>query len=285
MRRLVSVLPTSLLAACATWMLAAPAAALEGDGSETGVAACGNIDVKAEAECKVEVGAECVANCTPVHFEAACAGRCESSPPTVTCEGTCQSECKGTCEVDPGNFDCEANCSASCEGNCAAKCEASNDKASCEGTCKSSCSGECQGKCEATPPEATCEGKCEASCQGSCTVEAHTECDISCKSELQGGCEVKCDDPEGALFCDSQYVDAGNNLNDCVNALNAFLASHVETSGSAECNGASCEAEGEATVTCSMGAGRAASSGLGLLGAAVAAGLAVSRRRRFGSAS
>ena len=57
--------------------------------------------------------------------------------------------------------------------------------------------------------------------------------------DIKGGCEADCKTEEGALFCDSQYVDHGDNLNECINALEAVLTTDVEgyASGSASCEG------------------------------------------------
>src|SRR5438105_1420269 len=70
----------------------------------------------------------------------------------------------------------------------------------------------------------TCQAKCEASCSGSCTAKANVDCDVSCQATgyanceamLTGGCQAQCTTPQGALFCDGQYVDTGNNLQQCI---------------------------------------------------------------------
>jgi MYXO-CTERM domain-containing protein len=90
----------------------------------------------------------------------------------------------------------------------------------------------------------------------SCQLECQGNISASCQAEMQGGCEAECKSPEGALFCDGQYVDHNGNLDDCVSALQAAFAIEVEgyadASGSASCSGGSCEAEGEAEAGCSM---------------------------------
>jgi hypothetical protein len=268
---------------------------LASGAAHAGISDCGDINVEAEAQCEVDVSGGCNVQCTPLSFQAACEAQvdaeCEFGGCEVEVDGTCavdcQASCEGKCEVDPGSFECEGECSASCEGECSANCEthaeaecaASTEegRASCEAEasakCSTECSGHCeascQGSCEGTPPSAECSGKCEASCEGECNVRVQAECQLecqtnlraSCQTELQGHCEAECEAPEGALFCNGQYVDHGGHLKKCVAALDAYLKAHVKTSGSAssECTGNECEAEAEGKVeaSCAMGAGPA----------------------------
>lgn len=263
--------------------------------ADAGIESCGNIDVKAEAQCKVETSGGCTAQCTPLKFEAACSAKLETqckgtckATASVDCKTSCTGSCKGKCEADPGSLDCSGSCKASCEGDCSGKCSSSGNKSECEASCKATCSGSCDAKCTGTPPSATCEAKCNASCEGSCEAEANIDCQVSCQSKgyaeckanLEGGCKAKCTEPSGALFCDGQYVDTGNNLSNCVDALNAYLKAHVQASGSAECEGNSCSAEGKASAQCSSQPGESSPTGLwpfGVLAAVAAAGI---RRRR-----
>src|SRR6185436_10772886 len=64
-------------------------------------------------------------------------------------------------------------------------------------------------------------------------------------------CEVECKSQEGALFCDGQYIDHGDKLDMCIDALQAALDIQVmsEASGEASCgDGEGCHAEGEASA-------------------------------------
>jgi len=263
--------------------------------ASAGLDACGDIHVEANAQCEVVVGAECDARCEPVRFEAACAadlqasceGQCDASF-EASCTASCQGSCQAECEVNPPSFSCSAECNANCGANCDAQCSASGNKGECRASCEASCSAECDASCSATPGSASCEAKCEASCEGECTAEANLDCQVECqasgyvdcKADLQGGCEVRCDDPEGALFCDGQYVDAGNNLEKCVAALEAALNIEVEGYAHGECSGNKCEAE--AGVSCALMPGSPGSLDSRVL-AALAAGLGVAvvaRRRR-----
>jgi MYXO-CTERM domain-containing protein len=106
----------------------------------------------------------------------------------------------------------------------------------------------------------------------------------SCEGELKAKCEVQCKEPEGALFCDGQYIDRGNNAKKCIDALNAVLTANVDVSASGssegECSGNTCEgsAEGKAEASCATVPGGPAGAGLALFGM-VLAGAALARRR------
>jgi hypothetical protein len=240
--------------------------------AHAGIGACGNIHVEAEAECEVFVGTACEAMCEPVSFEAQCAadlhigceGQCSASA-QASCTGSCESDCQVECEAEPGRFDCRADCfaqgRASCEGRCA--------DSECAASCEASLEAECSGHCDIDAPEVDCSGQCQASCQGSCEAEANVDCQIDCQSsgfvecqsELSGGCQVECERPEGALFCDSQYVDHGGNLEECIESLRAVL--NIEVTGYAEgsCSNGSCQGEAGGSISCAV-----APEGRGVLG-------------------
>jgi MYXO-CTERM domain-containing protein len=100
-------------------------------------------------------------------------------------------------------------------------------------------------------------------------------------------CEGECKKPEGALFCDGQYIDHGGKLEDCISEINSWLKAHVDASAqgtaSGECSGGSCEAEaeGSAEASCATVPGGSAGAGAALFGM-VLAGAAIARRRRQG---
>ena len=263
--------------------------------AHAGFESCGHINVSVDAKCQVETSGGCTASCTPISFEAACAGKlkvsCDGScnaSASVDCTGSCTGSCQASCATNPGTFDCSASCKGTCEADCSGKCSSSGNQSECEASCKASCGGSCDAKCTGTPPSATCEAKCSASCSGSCTAKANVDCQVdcqakgyvSCKADFEGGCKAKCTTPSGALFCDGQFVDTGDNLQNCVDALDAYLKEHVKASASAECSGNECSAEAKASATCASVPGDPGrSSGLwllGVVGAVVAAGV---RRR------
>jgi len=79
---------------------------------------------------------------------------------------------------------------------------------------------------------------------------------VDCELEVQGHCEAECDKPEGALFCDGQYIDHEGKLENCVAALREKFDIEVDgySSGSSSCSEGSCEAEGKAggSVNCAV---------------------------------
>jgi len=265
------------------------------------IAACGDINVEANAYCEAETGITCEGYCQIPSCSAdlygGCKGKCIASVPS--CEASCSASCEGECTAS-ADFDCSATCntrcSADCSGTCQSKCQSSQNgaecQAQCEGTCKATCEGECSTSCSGSA-QATCQGKCAASCQGSCNGQARLDCHLQCSPpgayvECQTNCKAACQTSEGAFFCDGSYVDHGGKLSECVDAIKAmFPTVTVDLSGSssASCEGNSCtaQAEGKASASCSLirlGPQRGVLSGLLLLGAV---GLAAGwRRRRLG---
>lgn len=230
---------------------------------------CGNIDLSAEAECELVVQGGCQGKCEPPRMEIACAGdlyigcqgECSASA-EASCTASCQGECEAECDVNPGEFSCEGRCEAECAGDCSASCQAESNQAECEAACKVTCGGECDASCEGTPPSAECEARCDASCDGECRAEANVDCQAdcqasgfdSCKAELQGLCDVQCQRPEGALFCDGQFIDA-RSIDSCIQALEASLNIQVEGSADADCEGNTCEAKASGSASCAVAPG------------------------------
>ncbi len=261
------------------------------------LSSCGNIDVQANASCKLETSGGCSADCTPVHFEAACAaqlevmcsGQCTASA-DVNCTASCSGNCEASCNAQPGTFDCEGSCEADCSGSCQGACQSNGNQSQCEATCKGRCGADCHGHCSATPPSATCQARCQASCSGSCTAKANVSCDVDCQANgyanceamLTGGCQAQCTEPKGALFCDGQYVDTGNNLQQCLDDLKSVLNITVEGSASGNCSGSQCSGEAQGSVkACSAASGgKPGPGGLFLAGLGAVVAAVVRRRKR-----
>lgn len=262
--------------------------------AHAGLEACGDIHVEANAKCEAKVGVECTAMCTPISFQAACAaegyasckGECPELP-SVECTGSCEASCQGSCQ--PGNFNCGVDCQATCDADCSGSCSSSSDKAECEAQCKATCKGECDASCTGSPVE--CEGGCQSSCEGSCKADANFSCqaecqgklNVDCEANLQGGCEAKCSRPEGAIFCDGQFVDDNGNAQACMDAISAWLQANIDAhaSASAECSGGSCEAAADAGCSLGMISPSAPSGTPYYLGALAAlAGVVVGKLRR-----
>lgn len=264
--------------------------------AHAGIGACGDIHVEAEASCEVKGGVECTGSCTPISFEAQCAaeltascgGSCNAEI-DVECSGSCEASCMGTCEANPGSFDCRGECVGDCSGGCEGRCEAGEGRGECLASCEATCEGSCSASCEATPPTVDCAGQCEASCSGRCDAEANVDCQIDCQAngyvdcqaDLQGGCEAECDVEQGALFCDGQYVDHGNNLEECVESLRAVLNIQVEGYAEAECSGNECSAAAGGSISCNVAEPDERGRDLALMGAfgLMVVGFATRRRR------
>lgn len=292
------VSPSLLGAALAAALLLAPAP------SQAQLDACGDIYVEADAMCEILVEGGCTAMCEPLSFQASCAAdlyvECDGMC-TATVDASCMASCDiGACEArctaDPGSFDCRAECTLTAEARCDAQCAGMASGSEAHGQCIASCeatfAAECEASCEVTPPSAECMARCEASCEGSCTAEANVDCQVECQSggyaectaELMGGCTAQCTEPDGALFCDGQYVDHGGNLDACIEALRSALNIEVDASarGSSMCTGGMCSAEGEAeaSASCAVAWTRPAGAGLAWLAALVPLCLLFRRRRR-----
>lgn len=253
------------LPAAASFVFAlALAAPTDAQAAIRGLEACGDIDVRGDARCELVAQGGCTARCEPVTLRAACAakltaqcsGEC-SARATADCTGSCTADCRGRCEANGGQLDCQGSCTGSCDADCNGRCGSSSDGETCRASCRANCTAKCDAKCSATPPTATCEGKCEASCSGSCDAKASAECQVdcqaklqaSCTAELEGGCRARCEKPEGALFCDGQFVDTGD-VQRCIDALRAVLNVQVSGSASGECSNGQCTGEAEGSVSC-----------------------------------
>lgn len=239
--------------------------------------ACGNLDLVAQGNCKLEVEGGCTAKCEPIAFEAECDGECHATA-SVDCTASCNVGCEAECDLDPPSFECSAGCSVDCNAECEAGCDASADKVHCKAKCSGKCSASCDASCEGKPGTLDCKAKCEASCSGSCEVKADVGCDVTCEAKLQGGCEAACETPRGALYCDGQFI-AVPDMEACLAAL---LKLEVTVDGYARCEGNTCEAAGEVEASiCSVSNVKGAPWDVGAITAmAVGAGMVIARRGR-----
>jgi hypothetical protein len=235
-----------------------------------GLDSCQNIHLEAQAQCElVPPGVQCETECTPLTVEAACAARLEvdcsghcNASASVMCSASCEADCSAQCAVDPGKFECSGACRADCGASCSGHCAASADKASCAASCEASCGASCDVSCDVEAPTVDCNAKCDASCSGSCDAQANLDCQIDCQADgfaecrvdVQGGCKTACQTQRGALFCDGQYVDYGNNFEECVAALRTLLDAEIDgyAEGESRCEEGQCSARGEAGVNCQI---------------------------------
>jgi hypothetical protein len=85
------------------------------------------------------------------------------------------------------------------------------------------------------PETDSCATKCDTGCTAGCTAQANASCQVECQeesfpecsSDYVQLCSTQCAQPEGALFCDGNYVDVGGDLPRCVEALNEILDSKI----------------------------------------------------------
>jgi hypothetical protein len=105
-----------------------------------------------------------------------------------------------------------------------------------------------------------------------------------CETMLTGGCQAQCTQPMGALFCDGQYVDTGNNLQMCIDELKAALNIQVMASASGSCMGNTCQGMASASASaCSVsGVGSKRAGAGGLLVGGLGIGLFAFARRTRG---
>jgi MYXO-CTERM domain-containing protein len=96
---------------------------------------------------------------------------------------------------------------------------------------------------------------------------------------LSGGCTAQCTQPSGALFCDGNYVDTGNNLQNCIDALNAYLHVKVDASASGSCSGNECQGQAKASASCAAAPGEAGASAAAVFGLVGLGAFGAFRRR------
>ncbi len=286
---------SSSFAALAASIAGAVVALVAGDAHATVVQSCGNLDFSGSETCTLETSGGCTAQCTPVNvdvqcsaqLEASCSGGCNVNI-DASCTTSCEASCTGGCSA--GNFSCEGSCSADCEGSCSASCASAGDQTKCKASCQETCGANCQASCSGQPPSCS-PVTCQAACQGSCQAQADMSCQIQCQAngyaqcetQLTGGCTAQCSQPQGALFCDGNWVDA-SDLNQCEQDLQSLL--NIQVSGSASCNGDTCQAQ--ATASCGQiapGQVPPLPTLLAGVGLAVAAGGVVRRRIKKSRAS
>ncbi len=276
----------------ATAALSGPLLVADNASAKTVAEACGAFDFSGNASCELKTSGGCDVACTPVNFQVQCAadlyetcsGMCNASA-NVDCMGTCQAQCKTDCMAN-AQFDCEGSCNTQCNSSCSGKCTTAMNQSECNASCNSTCSGECSANCSGTA-SADCNGKCSGCCTGSCKASANFDCQISCQggayakceANMQGGCKAQCTSPQGAIFCNGQYVNT-SSIDDCAAALAAEL--NIKVTGYASCSGNTCKAGG--SVSCAAApvdaSGDRGGFGYGMVAVmATGVGLSLARRR------
>lgn len=196
----------------------------------------GNCEIKGELDCEVgcdELGVYKKACATKLHT--VCREDC-----TLLAEPVCQDECTVVCESDCDrgiNITCIHNCFGECVGGCDAECDDASDPEQCRASCEATCDGECDIQC-APVVDASCYQHCVECCNGSCGARANMDCQTTCQDqefetcehEFRADCSASCAG-DGALFCDGEFVLAGSQIPECVEALIARGIGELEFEG------------------------------------------------------
>jgi hypothetical protein len=236
---------------------------------------CGMFDFSAGLSCKVEVSGGCTAKCSPLQFKAACKGGCTATTTQSNCTNNCGTQCIQQC--NPQLLDCFVGCHAECDAPVEQQCTQKGGVKDCKAQAKAQCDMHCESSCKVPPT--SCQEHCTSCCTGSCDTQVNFDCDLSCMAKVEGGCNVACTKPEGAIFCNGQYVNA-TDIKACIAHLaTRSIKVDVSASASLNCTGTDCAGTAGVNVPkpggCDVG-------GVGPYGwgAIVAVGLTLARRRR-----
>ena len=247
---------------------------------QAGIPECGGVRLEDAFACEIRGDVMCTASCDDLGvYKKACATRLHTvcrDTCTLDAEITCVDECTVPCQeqCDAGvNVICQHNCYGECEGTCSASCAGAADAETCMASCQATCDGECDVQC-APVVGASCYQHCIECCGGSCGAQANMTCQTSCQEEQFEDCEFEfradcmgsCSG-DGALFCDGEFVLAGDQIDECVEALVAIGLEAINMGLD----------DLEASGFCSVSDRQEAPLGLGLL---VLGGLAGWARRR-----
>jgi hypothetical protein len=103
---------------------------------------------------------------------------------------------------------------------------------------------------------------------------------VSCESDLQGGCEIACKAPEGAIFCNGEWINT-DDLDACASAIEDAFTITVTGYAHGSCSGDSCEAEAGVSAKCSTANPGSEDFNYGFMGLGVVGlGIAAARRRK-----
>jgi hypothetical protein len=147
----------------------------------------------------------------------------------VSIETVCVDNCSEFCEADCTLglvVVCQHNCFPECARSCPAECAGADDPEFCEASCEANCDGECTSQCNDLPIDASCYKHCTECCTGTCRATSTMSCQIECQQTeveecttvRQTECETGCE-KGGALFCDGEFLLAGEAMDECAAAL------------------------------------------------------------------
>lgn len=229
-----------LLCGAVTWLLGTPSA-------RANLEECGGVYLFAEAQCEFQATEECMTECMAVAVETSCAaqiyGDCEGGC-TVSASAECESGCSDVCTTDceettaaeqPPN--CMGLCMSDCQQSCTDSCAGANNHGPCRACCAHTCGDKCEAQCKDEPEAGVveCAPTCTRVCAGSCSAQANVDCQVDCQTrvyarcegQLVERCESECKTTGGAIFCDGQFLNAGD-LQACVDELASEIDIHIE---------------------------------------------------------
>lgn len=272
------------------WGLLAVLLAWPPGQARAGLPECGDIRLEDVRSCGLRGSVQCTASCDELGvYKKACATRLQrvcSEECTLSADVTCTDSCTETCteSCDRGeNVICIHNCFGECTVNCDATCDGAQDPQQCQASCEANCDAECDISCRPLV-DGDCYRHCIECCDGSCTADANMDCQTTCQDrefedceyEFRADCMASCSG-SGAIFCDGEYVLAGEEIPACVQALAAQGIADIdleaEIRGSVEDGVASIESAAKAGCNAGGGAGS-------WLPALLVFGAAAWRRRR-----
>lgn len=207
------------------WLGLAPVA-------QAGAPECDGVHVERGAACEVVVSAGCEASCDvssvldrcAADLMASCQAGCDLDADITCVERDCTPQCEAQCQADGGQVICHEGCMREGRDACTDACEPGDDP--CFAGCEATLSGECEQSCANVPVDADCFEACQECCHGSCSARINLDCQLGCQAGGFVDCQVAALDAceascglQGTLFCDGQYVVAGDQVGDCVDAL------------------------------------------------------------------
>jgi hypothetical protein len=266
--------------------------------AQAGIAECHNLRLEEAGRCELRGDLQCDASCEDFGvYEKACATQLttecrqectlEANP---TCTDECTESCTSSCDLGV-NVICTHNCFGECTASCDFDCELADDVEQCHASCEANCDAECDIKCKPLI-EGSCYQHCIECCGGSCTAQANMNCQTTCQErefeeceyEFRADCSASCSG-SGSLFCDGEFVMAGEEIPGCAQALveRGVLGLDVEAMADVDFvslpNGRTA-ADGSAKATASCAIGRSNASSLPAVALLIALGLVTRRRHR-----
>ena len=256
---------------------------------------CGGVYLSVDSHCEFKPTQECETTCTTSSTEQVCAQKtyetCASSctvTDTTSCKKTHAESCSKQCETISTKSSREV-CVSDCSDSCTSSAVSNNHFGGDHGKCQKNCDHDCNVRCDSSSSSdqtTDCETKCLSVVESECIEEVNRDCVLSCQtdnyetcqSETVNTCNTTCKDKGGALFCDGQYIGAGN-LQSCADQLASEFSFNINVAAKAVADTAS-DCADSVSKKCSFSPPAPHGGGVAALGALAALGVVLSRRRR-----